>query len=84
MFKCIHGQVPSYLCDKFKERNQIRNRNTRSNEELDIPKFRTSTDQRTFQYRGTKLWNELNKGTKLINNLASFKIKLKTDLMKKH
>ena len=30
-----------------------------------------------FQLRtgGTKLWNELNKETKLINNLASFKIK---------
>ena len=84
MFKCINGQAPSYLCDKFKQRNQIHNRNTRGNEELDIPKFRTSTGQRTFKYRGTKLWNELNKETKLINNLASFKIKLKTDLMKKH
>ena len=44
-----------------------------------IAKF-SSTGQRTFQYRGTKLWNELNKGTKLINNLASFKINLRPTL----
>mgnify|MGYP002803643273 FL=1 len=44
MFKCINGQAPSYLCDKFKQGNQI-HRSTRSNEELDIPKFRSSTGE---------------------------------------
>ena len=57
MFKCINGQAPSYLCDKFKQRDQVHDRNTRSNEDLDVPKFRTCTGQRTFKYRGTKLWN---------------------------
>ena len=55
MFKCINGQAPSYLCDKFKQRDQVHDRNTRSNEDLDIPKFRTCTGQRTFKYKGTKL-----------------------------
>jgi hypothetical protein len=50
MFKCINGQAPSYLCDKFKQRDQVHDRNTRSNEDLDIPKFRTGTGQRTFKY----------------------------------
>jgi hypothetical protein len=84
MFKCINGQAPSYLCDKFKQRDQVHDRNTSSNEDLDIPKFRTCTGQITFKYRGTKLWNELDKETKLITNLNSFKVKRKTDLMKKH
>ena len=37
MFKC----VISSKCDKFKQRNQVHHRDTRSNEDLDIPKFRT-------------------------------------------
>ena len=84
MFKSINSQSPSYLCDKFKQRNQVHDRHTRANEYLNIPKFRTCTGQRTFKYRGTKLWNELNKETKSITNLNRYKIKVKTDLMKKH
>ncbi len=95
MFKCINGQAPSYLCDNFKQRDQVHDRNTRNNEDLDIRKFRTCTGQRTFKYKGTKLWNELDKETKLITNLIKYLIKLniiknnnllklKTDLTKKH
>ena len=65
-------------------RNQVHDRDTRSNEDLDIPKFRTCSGQRTFKYRGAKLWNELDKETKLLINLTMFKIKLKTNLMMKH
>ena len=39
MFKCVNGQAPLYFCDKFKQRNQVHHRDTRSNEDLDIPKF---------------------------------------------
>jgi hypothetical protein len=67
--------------DKYKQSDQVHDRNTRSNEDLDIPKFRTCTGQRTFKYRGTKLWNKLDKETKLITNLNSSRL---TDLMKKH
>ena len=68
-----------------KEIRQVQDSNTRNNEDLDIPKFRTCTGQRTFKYGGTtKLWNQLDKETKLMTNLNSFKIKLKTELMKKH
>ena len=64
------------LLHKFKQRDQVHDRHARNNEELDIPKFRTCTGQRTLRERGTKLWNELDKETKLITNLNSFKIKL--------
>ena len=64
MFKCISNQAPSYLCDKFKDKNQVHDRDTRSNEDLDIPQFRTCTEQRTLKYGGTKLWNELDKNIK--------------------
>lgn len=84
MFKCINGQAPPYLCDKFKQRDQVHNHSTRNNENLDIPKFRTSTGQRTFKYRGTKIWNDLDKEIKSIRNFYSFKTKIKAELMKKY
>ena len=69
-----------YLCDKFKQRDPtVQDSNTRNNEDLDIPKCRTCTGQRTFKYGGTKLWNQLDKETKLMTNLNSFKTKLKTN-----
>ena len=38
-------QAPSYLCDKFKQRNQVHDRDTRSNENLNIPKFQLVLDK---------------------------------------
>ena len=52
----------------FKVRNQVHDCDTRSNEYLDIPKFRNCTGQITFNYRGTNVWNEIDKETKLLTN----------------
>ena len=52
--KCMYNQAPSYLSQMFIKRNQIHDRETRSQNELDTPKYRTATGQRTFKYRGTK------------------------------
>ena len=59
MYKCISKLAPDYLADKFVQRSHIHNRNTRSRNQLDIPRCRTSTGQRSFVYRGTQLWNSL-------------------------
>ena len=73
----MYDQAPPYLCHKFEQiRNQIHN--TRNNEKLDIPKYRTSSGQRSFKYRGTKTWNALDNERKSINNLNIFKKKLKS------
>ena len=55
MFKFMNGQAPSYMCDKFKQRNQVHDHDTSNEDYLDIPNFRICTGQRTFKYRGTKL-----------------------------
>jgi hypothetical protein len=34
-------------------------RDPRRNGDLDIPKYRTSVGQRSFKYRGNKIWNDL-------------------------
>ena len=59
MYKCINKLAPDYLADKFVQRSHIHNRNTRSRNQLDIPRCRISTGQRSFVYRGTQLWNSL-------------------------
>ena len=53
MAKLLHISVIS----SNKEIRQVQDSNTRNNEDLDIPKCRTCTGQRTFKYGGTKLWN---------------------------
>ena len=60
----MNDKGPRYLCDKFEQRNIIHNRHTRKNGDLDISKFRISIGQRSFKYRGTKIWNELDKELK--------------------
>ncbi len=53
--------------------HQIHDRETRSQNELDTPKYRTATGQRTFKYRGTKIWNALDGELKSTANLKHFK-----------
>ena len=60
MHKCISKLVPDYLADMFKLRSQGHDRQTRSSGALDIPLCRLSTGQRSFPFRGAKLWNSLN------------------------
>ena len=65
MHKCINKLVPDYLAlDMFKLRCQVHNRQTRSSGALDIPLCRLSTGERSFAFRGAKLWNSLNDNIK--------------------
>ena len=76
LHKCLHNKTPSYLSQKFKRRSEIHNRITRQNQDLNIPKCRLATEQRSFAYRGTKLWNDLPKDLKCINDPKIFKKRL--------
>ena len=82
-FKSINNIAPSYLCDKFEERNRIHDRDTRRKGDLDIPKCKTSSGQRSFKYRGTKIWNDLNADLKSTSKLNCFKTKPKTSLIER-
>ena len=59
----VQRQIP-YPADMFRLRSQIHNRQTRSSGALDIPLCRLSTGQRSFTFRGAKLWNSLNDNIK--------------------
>ena len=81
MYKCIHNLAPPYLCNKFRKRSNLHECYTRNRELLQIPMYNTTTGLRTFNYRGAKLWNELDNNTKLMPSLKSFKNKLKKDML---
>ena len=64
MYKSINKLVPDYLFEKFTLRSQIHTRNTRQRDQLNIPRCRLTTRQRSFTYRGAKLWNNLRDNVK--------------------
>ena len=72
----------------IQQRTSIHQYPTRNIDDLVIPKFRTSTGQRTFHFRaaklwnsqprtqGTRLWNSWDDSIKSIDNIKTFKIEL--------
>ena len=81
MYKCINNLAPPYLCNKFSKRSNVHECNTHNQELLQIPIYNTTTGQRTFHYRGAKLWNDLDNNTKQMPSLRRFKNKLKKDML---
>ena len=57
--KCRTKHAPPYLCDLFHDRFKVSGRNTRNMSQLNLPKSRLSTGQRSFAFRGAKEYNLL-------------------------
>ena len=74
--KCIHDLIPSYLTGKFIQRSKIHGRNTRGSGELDLPICRLKTGQRSFAFRGAKLYNNLPNEIKQTSDAKKFKAKV--------
>ena len=70
-FKCVKGLAPPSFCDKFTTRSQVHTRNTRNNDKLNTPFFRSATGQRSFSYRAVQLWNDLPES---LTNMESFNV----------
>ena len=74
--KCIHDLIPSYLTGKFTQRSNIHGRNTRGSGESDLPFCRLKTGQRSFAFRGAKLYNNLPNEIKQTSDVKKFKAKV--------
>jgi hypothetical protein len=72
-YKCLKGLAPPYLARRFTSRSQTHGRATRQMDELDIPFYRTAAGQRSFLYRATKLWNDLDNNIKDSSSIGVFK-----------
>ena len=59
----VHDQLPSGIYENFTKIQQIHGHNTRRSKEIIyfVPRFSKSLGRNHILYRGTKLWNELDK-----------------------
>ena len=72
-YKSLNSFVPNYLRKLFAKCSAKRERFLCSSEtDLNIPFLKTTSGQRAFSYRGAKLWNSLERATKLPPSLKTF------------
>ena len=89
VFRCLHGLAPSYLSELLKLYAPERE-NLRSSDKVflyySIPS--TKYGERAFSVSGSVLWNSLPDDIRLLDDIGSFKSKLKTwlfnDAYKEH
>ena len=67
--------------DKFTRCSSIHVPHTRKRDLSDIPLYRTAIGQRTFAYRGTSIWNNLDNDIKQCVSLQYFKQAIKGQLL---
>ena len=81
LFKCPNDLVPKYLASIFVPLSHIHTRTTRSYNLLHIPRCRLSYGQRSFTYRGCKLWNCISNDLKAADSVNSFRRRLAQKLV---
>ena len=78
----LRRTIASKLSSLFLKRAEISGRETRNSQLLNIPLFKTSTEQRTFYYRTVPLWNSLERSLNLSESLNIFKRRLRGKLLR--
>ena len=74
--------TPDYLRERFKQRSEIHQRDTRQKSELRLPKCRLATGQRAFAFRGAKIFNSLPKFIRDTESLSGFKRRIFKNIFK--
>ena len=59
VYRCLQDKAPEYLKEKFVKRQEVSGRNTRHGATLNLPLCRLTKGQRSFTYRGAKIFNSL-------------------------
>ena len=77
LFKALHNLSPIRLTSIFKTTSSVHSHNLRnSKHNLFVPRPSTEAGKRSFQYRGSVLWNSLPLSAKTQPTLGSFKSSL--------
>ena len=82
MYKSTNSLAPEYLSKIFVQNSALtsmRLRNTKA--DLRVPLFKTSNGQKSISFRGPKPWNQLSTDVKLAPSLATFKKRLKKEIL---
>ena len=81
VYKSLNALAPDYLRNIFQKVSEATNRQLRnSNTDLRLPLLRTSTGQKSFAYRGAKVWSDLDSVVKASSSLCSFRRNYKAKL----
>ena len=70
MLKESNNRLPSRALSQY--RAKTHQRDTRQNNHLTLPRYRLATGQKTFTYRGAKLYNSIAKDIRHTGNLNVF------------
>ena len=84
VFKCLHSEAPSYLCDLLHLRKVDSRLRSDSAIKLYQPIARKSVGERAFSVTAPKMWNNLPTDLRNLNALSVFKRKLKTTFFRKY
>ena len=77
LFKALHNLSPIRLTSIFKTTSSVHSHNLRNSKyNLFVPRPSTEAGKRSFQYRGSVLWNSLPLSAKTQPTLGSFKSSL--------
>ena len=77
LFKALHNLSPIRLTSIFKTTSSVHSYNLRNSKyNLFVPRPSTEAGKRSFQYRGSVLWNSLPLSAKTQPTLGSFKSSL--------
>ena len=81
VYKSQNALAPDYLGSIFQKVSEATDRQLRNSKtSLRVPLLKTSTGQKSFAYRGAKLWNALDSGVKASSSLYTFRSKFKAQL----
>ena len=77
VYMALHNEAPDYLKGLFHRLSDTQSRLLcNSNTDLRIPLFKTSSGQKSFEFRGARIWNNLSNEAKLANTFLALKHKL--------
>ena len=74
VYKSINELAPDYLSQIFTKKLACSSENLRNTAtDLEIPLMKTCSGQRTFSYRGARVWNHLDLAVKQTSSFKAFK-----------
>ena len=81
VFKSQNALAPDYLRNIFQKVSEATNRQLRNSKtDFRLPLLRTSTGQKSFAYRGAKVWSDLDGVVKASSSFCSFRRNYKAKL----
>ena len=80
-YKSLNALAPDYLRNIFQKVSEATNRQLRNSKtDLRLPLLTTSTGQKSFAYRGARVWSDLDNVVKASASFSSFRRNYKSKL----